>query len=144
MPSSGIIDLAIGLIFVFAVAAALSSFVTELISRLMGLRAAYLLSGLRELVDGGKASTDLSQAQKDYKALQGIIKGRTAATAGSPPPKPRLRSLLRGLPQTPKPLAETAAATVPSVTGALLSSPILANQGIAGQFPSRKLTLGGC
>ena len=100
MPSSGIIDLAIGLVFVFAVAAALSSFVTELISRLIGLRAAYLLSGLRELVDGGTASTDLSQAKKDYKDVQDIIKGRMAPPAGSTPPKPRLRSLpLQSLPR---------------------------------------------
>jgi large-conductance mechanosensitive channel len=38
MPSSGIIDLAIGLIFVFAVTAALSSAVTELVARLLGLQ----------------------------------------------------------------------------------------------------------
>ncbi len=146
MPSSGIIDLAIGLVFVFAVAAALSSFVTELISRLIGLRAAYLLSGLRELVDGGTASTDLSQAKKDYKDVQDIIKERMAPPAGSTPPKPPPAQPSpaeppAGLSQTPEPLAETAPVKVPSVTGALLSSPILANQGVAGQCPSRKLTL---
>ncbi len=51
MPSSGIIDLVIGLTFVFGVTAALASAVTELISRWLGLRGAYLLTGLRELVD---------------------------------------------------------------------------------------------
>jgi hypothetical protein len=146
VPSSGIIDLAIGLVFVFAVAAALSSFVTELITRLIGLRAAYLLSGLRELVDGGTASTDLSQAKEDYKNVQDIIKGRIPPPAGSPPPEPSPAQPSpaeppAGLRPTPEPLAETAPAKVPSVTGALLSSPILANQGVAGQCMSRKLTL---
>ena len=57
MLSSPIIDLAIGLTFVFGVTAALASFVTELIARLLGLRGAYLLSGLRELVDDGVSKT---------------------------------------------------------------------------------------
>ena len=147
MPSSGIIDLAIGLTFVFAVAAALASFVTELIARFIGLRGAYLLSGLRELIDGGKASTDLSKAEKDYKDVQDIIRSRTVSPAGPPPAEsppaesPPAEAPPAESPQTLKPRAETAPAETPSVTGALLSSPILSNQGIAGQFPSRKLTL---
>ena len=52
MLSSGIIDLAIGLAFVFGVTAALASVITELISRFLGLSGAYLLKGLRELLDG--------------------------------------------------------------------------------------------
>ena len=119
MPSSGIIDLAIGLTFVFGVAAALASVVTEFIARFIGLRGAYLLSGLRELVDGGEASTDLGQAEQDYKNMQGII-GRGMAAPAEPPPAP----------------AET-----PSATGALLGGPILRSQGMAGQIMSRKLTL---
>ena len=119
VPSSGIIDLAIGLTFVFGVTAALASVATEFIARLIGLRGAYLLSGLRELLDGGEASTDLGQAEQDYKNMQGII-GRRMVTPAEPPPAP----------------AET-----PSATGALLGSPILRNQGMAGQITSRKLTL---
>ena len=119
VPSSGIIDLAIGLTFVFGVTAALASVATELIARLIGLRGAYLLSGLRELLDGGEASTDLGQAEQDYKNMQGII-GRGMENPAEPPPAP----------------AET-----PSATGALLGSPILRNQGMAGQITSRKLTL---
>ena len=119
VPSSGIIDLAIGLTFVFGVTAALASVATELIARLIGLRGAYLLSGLRELLDGGEASTDLGQAEQDYKNMQGII-GRRMVTPAEPPPAP----------------AET-----PSATGAVLGSPILRNQGMAGQITSRKLTL---
>jgi hypothetical protein len=119
VPSSGIIDLAIGLTFVFGVTAALASIATELIARLIGLRAAYLLSGLRELVDSGAASMDLSQAERDYKNVQEMIQ-RGMANPAEPAPPP----------------AET-----PSAAGALLGGPILRNQGMAGQVTGRKLTL---
>ena len=76
VPSSGIIDLAIGLTFVFGVTAALASVATELIARLIGLRGAYLLSGLRELLDGGEASMDLGQAEQDYKNHAGHNRAR--------------------------------------------------------------------
>ena len=49
--SSGIIDLAIGIAFVFGITAALGSVVTEMIARFLGLRGVYLLTGLRELLD---------------------------------------------------------------------------------------------
>ncbi len=44
MPDSGIVDLGLGLAFVFGVTAAIGSVATELIARLLGLRGAYLLS----------------------------------------------------------------------------------------------------
>jgi hypothetical protein len=117
MPSSAIIDLAIGLIFVFGVTAALASVFTELVSRFIGLRGAYLLTGLRELVDGAGASTDLGKAGTDYRDMQSLMRHSTASRAGSPP------------------------APVPSVTGALLGGPILSRQGMVGQINSRKLTI---
>ena len=43
MPSSRIIDLVIGLAFVFSITAALASVLTELIARALGLRGAALL-----------------------------------------------------------------------------------------------------
>ena len=115
MPSSGIIDLAIGLTFVFGVTAALSSMVTELISRFLGLRGAYLLSGLRALVDDGKLDTELSQAGADYADVKKMM----ADPAASPTN-----------PENP-----------PSATGALLGGPILSSQGMTGQISSRRLTL---
>ena len=115
MPSSGIIDLAIGLTFVFGVTAALSSMVTELISRFLGLRGAYLLSGLRALVDDGEASTDLSQAGADYADVKKMMMDPAASPRD---------------PDNP-----------PSATGALLGGPILSSQGMAGQISSRQLTL---
>jgi hypothetical protein len=122
MPSSGVIDLAIGLVFVFGVTAALASMVTELISRFLGLRAAYLLSGLRALVDDGEVSTDLSQARNAYEDVRGIMD----------PPAPPQDPGQQPPPQDPG---------KPSATGALLGSPILRSQGMAGQISSRNLTL---
>jgi hypothetical protein len=129
--SSGIIDLAIGLTFVFAVTAALSSAVTELIARFLGLRGAYLLTGLRELVDGGGVSTDLGNADTAYKDVQDMVR-RGTARAEQPPTTTQ--------PEQP---ASTTAAPAPlmSATAALLGGPILGNQGMAGQIWTRKLTL---
>jgi hypothetical protein len=115
--SSGIIDLAVGLIFVFGVTAALASAITELITRFTGLRGAYLLQGLRELVDSGQVTTDLSKAEAAYDNVKTLMLRRPS------------------LPAAP------AAAPPESALGALLGGPILANQGMAGQIESRKLTL---
>jgi hypothetical protein len=115
MPSSAIIDLAIGLIFVFGVTAALASVFTELVSRFIGLRGGYLLTGLRELVDGGRTTTDLSNAKNDYKAMQGMVQNGTAGQADP--------------------------ATLP-VAGALLGGPILGSQGMVGQIKDRSLRIG--
>ena len=119
MPSSGIIDLVIGLIFVFGVTAALGSAVTELIARLLGLRGAYLLIGLRELVDGGQVTTDLGQATQVYKDIQNMVRSGPAPEASAP----------------------EASAQAISATAALLGSPILSSQGMTGQITSRALTL---
>ncbi len=48
-----ILQTAIGLVFIFATIAALVSVITESVSRYIGLRAEYLLRGLRTLLDGG-------------------------------------------------------------------------------------------
>jgi hypothetical protein len=106
---------------VFGVTAALASVVTELFSRFIGLRGAYLLSGLRELVDTGGPNTDLSNAETDYENMQNLIRGGADAPA-------------------PQPDGQTAPAT-PSVTGALLGGPILGSQGMVGQIKGRPLTI---
>ena len=138
--SSPIIDLAIGLTFVFGVTAALASFVTELISRLLGLRGAYLLSGLRELIDDGVSKTDLTDVAGDYKAIRGLLE------TSSPPATDATE-----LPTVPPPAAEQASEHAPdqpppprkaSMTAAVLGGPLLSSQGVAGQLSSRKLTLG--
>jgi hypothetical protein len=112
MLSSGIIDLAIGLAFIFGVTAAISSVITEMIARLIGLRGAYLLLGLRELLDSKGTSIDLSGAEEDYKNARKIMARNRDA---SKPP--------------------------PSATGAILGSPILRSQGMSGKIMSRDLKL---
>ena len=81
VPSSGLIDLAIGMVFVFGVTAVLASVFTEAIARLVGLRGGYLLTGLRELVDSGAGSTNLREVETDYQSMQNLLRG-------SPPPSP--------------------------------------------------------
>ncbi len=81
MLSSGIFDLALGIIFVFGVIAAISSVATELIARFLGLRGAYLLLGLRELVDSNGTTVDLSDAADDFRNLRTLMNG-----ASAPPP----------------------------------------------------------
>lgn len=132
VPSSGIIDLAIGLTFVFGVTAALSSMVTELISRFLGLRGAYLLSGLRALVDNGEVDTDLSQAGVDYADVKKMMMAPAAAPKDSEnaaAPKDQDNGAAR---KDQEKL---------SATGALLGGPILSSQGMVGQISSRNLTL---
>jgi hypothetical protein len=100
------------MVFVFGVTAALASVFTEAAARLVGLRGAYLLTGLRELVDSGVAgNTDLTEVERDYRGMRNLMQG-------GPPPSP-----------------------LPSATGALLGGPILNNQGVVGQMASRQLTL---
>jgi hypothetical protein len=141
MLGSGIINVAIGLAFIFGATAALSSVFTELIARFLGLRGAYLLRGLRELLDSGAMETDLTKAEDDYTAWQEIMKGNsaTAVAAGG-----------TGATAGETTTAQTAAgdataaqnlAKVPSATGALLGSPIMRSQGMAGDISSRALIL---
>ena len=132
MLSSPIIDLAIGLVFVFGVAAALASFVTELITRFIGLRGAYLLTGLRELVDSGSVSTDLNHVEDDYAAITNLVESKTAPDAKPTTAEPTIAAATSPVPK-PSP--------VPSATGALLGGPILGSQGVAGQINGRKLTM---
>ena len=152
MLSSPIIDLAIGLTFVFGVTAALASFVTELISRILGLRGAYLLSGLRELVDDGVSSTDLTNVAGDYKAIRDLMQPTsplgtdTTQLPPVPPPAARRPPDQQQAPDQPpaaqQPPDQPPAQRKASVTAALLGGPVLNSQGVAGQLSSRKLTLG--
>ena len=91
MLGSGIIDVAIGLAFVFGVTAALSSVFTELIARFLGLRGAFLLSGLRELLDGTGGQTPgtggqtaLKDAIKNYDAMKDLMQPPARAAIDLP------------------------------------------------------------
>src|SRR5512142_1867634 len=112
MLSSGIIDLAIGMAFIFGATAGLASVITELIARFLGLRGAYLLLGLRELLDSKDTAVVLGTAEADFG---------------------NARKLVTGVPGThPEP---------PSATGVLLGSPILGSQGMVGTMAARDLTV---
>lgn len=132
MLSSPIIDLAIGLTFVFGVTAALASLLTEFIARFLGLRGAYLLSGLRELVDDAKSSTNLTYVVQDYQAMRKMM------MPDSPPATEATKLPSVRPPET----AKSSQSWQASMTAALLGGPILGNQGVAGQLSTRKLTLG--
>src|SRR5262245_52437827 len=84
MLGSGIIEVAIGLAFVFGVTAALSSVFTELIARFLGLRGEYLLRGLRELLDGADGQTALSDAIRNYEEMKGLVEGPAPGAGGGP------------------------------------------------------------
>jgi hypothetical protein len=139
MPSSGTVDLAIGLVFVFGVTAALSSAVTELIARFLGLRGAYLLSGLRELVDSGDQVLDLTRVKTDYTDMRAMIQNRM-----QPPEVAQTDETSPGAStaQSQAPQASSATqAQAPPATAALLGGPILGSQGMAGQISDRNLVL---
>jgi hypothetical protein len=124
MLGSGIIDLAIGLVFTFGATAALVSVITELVARFLGLRGVYLLRGLRELLDGTAGQTALRDAISNYDEMKRLVEGRApgaSATSGeaATPHQPGTRS----------------------ATGALLGSPILSSQGMIGEISSRDLTV---
>src|ERR1043165_261652 len=102
MLSSGIIDLAIGLAFIFGVTAALASVITEMIARFLGLRGAYLLIGLRELLDSKDTPVALGNARTDFDNMSALIEGATGVHQPS------------------------------SATSTLLGSPILRSQGMTG------------
>jgi nucleoid-associated protein YgaU len=170
MLGSGIIDIAIGLAFVFGVTAALSSVFTELIARFLGLRGAYLLSGLRELLDGtggqtpGTGSqTALKDSIKNYEAMKDLMQPPVRAAAGRAKPVAPAAAPAAAAPAAvaqaaaAAPAAAAPAATAPaaaaeedtapdepatrSATGALLGSPILRSQGMVGEISTRDLTL---
>jgi hypothetical protein len=142
MLSSGIIDLAIGIIFVFGATAAIASVVTEAISRFLGLRGAYLLLGLRELLDGNDTVIKLDDAKTDFDALRTLINH-------APAPPPDGAPARAAVPSPDAPARDAPAAQDPAVgqetpksaTGALLGSPILRNQGMPGQITTRPLML---
>src|SRR5437763_6843628 len=83
MLNSGIIDLAIGMAFIFAATAGLASVITEIVARLLGLRGAYLLLGLRELLDSKSTPVVLGHAETDFGNDRKLVTG-----ASGPHPEP--------------------------------------------------------
>jgi len=122
MLSSGIIDLAIGLAFIFGATAGLASVITEMIARFLGLRGAYLLAGLRELVDSAGKSVVLDNAATDVEKAVGIATGSAGAHPTGDP---------------------AAGVPLPSATRVLLSNPMMGSQGVVGTITAKGLTVEG-
>ena len=129
MLGSGIIDVAIGLAFVFGVTAALSSVFTELIARFLGLRGAFLLSGLRELLDGTGGQTPgtggqtaLKDVIKNYDAMKGLMQPPARAKTAAAKPAAPATTAAAAAPAAP---ATTAAAATPAAdaTAAAAAAP---------------------
>jgi hypothetical protein len=137
MLNSGIIDLAIGIVFIFGVTAALCSVLTELIARFLGLRGTYLLIGLHELLDGDNAETDLTRAIADYSSVKSIMPRRVLVTVGAETPPAPAVTVTPDLAIVPA--APVAWPGPQSATGVLLGSPILRSQGMTGLIDNRLL-----
>jgi hypothetical protein len=129
---SPVIEVAIGLVLAFALVAGLSSVITELVARFLGLRARFLLLGLRELLDAEDVATvELQRAEQAFESFP------------APPPAPG--SDAGSSPTATGPADDQGAAPSPgnrsSVTEALLGAPIIRSQGMSGSVTSRPVTI---
>jgi hypothetical protein len=114
-----IVGVAIGLVFVFAVLAALTSALTEAVARFLGLRGDFLLRGIRALVDG----------QVDGPPKREVVARIEPAT---PPATPAVR----GATATGQPNSEPR-----SLMDDLLRNALFASQGQQGLMPSNTAML---
>lgn len=87
-------DVAVGLVFVFAVLAAMTSALTEFVASILGLRARYLLQGLRSLLDGDEAATPTPAAAAAVTAPSVASSVSTTATPATPGPGEMLSNAL--------------------------------------------------
>lgn len=147
MTDTGIIDLAVGLVLVFGATTALASAATEAVARFLGLRGAFLLRGLYELLDGSQESTDLGAVENSYHALRRFIIRQRATNARAAVDAMRntgqlqeaagaaeatQAELAQPMDRSPAAAASPGSA-VPPATSALLGSPILRSRGMAAQ-----------
>jgi hypothetical protein len=147
MTDTGIITLAVGLVIVFGATTALASAATEAVARFLGLRGAFLLRGLYELLDGSQKSNDLGTTEDSYHALRRFIIRQRATNARSAanaePDNGQLQEAAREaeavlaeftqLTDRSPAAAANPGSAVPSATSALLGSPILRSRGMAAQ-----------
>ncbi|NHC47607.1 hypothetical protein [Motilibacter aurantiacus] len=128
-----LLDVAVGLVFVYAVAAAVTTIVTEGIARFLGLRARFLLLGIRTLVDGRAAAAPAAPAPAD--AFRGFREGIEHALPCAPPPgSPEALDNTEALAEPAPAVTSDEDAALRQVSVALLGSPLLRNQGQKGQL----------
>jgi hypothetical protein len=157
MSDSLVVDVAIGLVFTFAVFAALTSALTELIARFLGLRGDYLLRGLRALVDGDDTASDAPAAADPSKVEPGALWGNlggdvaratlaattaantatAAAMSGAQPSgaQPTAQPTARAAERAAEPGRAGVTAT-PPVSDLLLRNALLGSQGMKNLVPA--------
>jgi hypothetical protein len=118
--NSLIVGVAIGLVFLFALFAALTSMLTEAVARFLGLRGAFLLRGIRALVDGQTSGMPQVSALGRIWALGPAGGGAAEAV---PPPVGAADTTAAGGPPPP-------------LTDRLLANALLASQGQQALLPS--------
>lgn len=147
---SRLIDVALGLVLVFAVVASLSAVTTEFIARFLGLRARFLLLGLRELLDGRGVTTvrlvqARSAAEKFQQAVRAVAAPDSPAEALAVPVAaaagPAVAQPAPPEAQPAPPEAQPAPPEVRSATAAMLGTTVLRTQGIPGSVTTRLLEI---
>lgn len=125
MDGSPVLSVVTGLVFVFAVTAAIASVITETISWLLALRAKFLLEGIKSLVDGDDSTgvINFKVVHDNYLAFCQVLH------PGSTPTSPS--STTANASSTPPNGASTPTNATSTPTGALLGGPILGNLGLA-------------
>ena len=117
MLGSPLLGTAVGLVLLFAATALLCSGITETLSNVLQLRAKYLLTGMRTLLDGPETAADDRTPKKRKDTLHDRVK------------KPALTQKARGEVYRPSAQPAPGAATPPAVsdpvTTALWTSPLL-------------------
>jgi hypothetical protein len=106
--NSLIVGVAIGLVFSFAVLAAVTSIITEGVARYLGLRAEYLLRGLRTMLDGGG----------EFRIWPFPEKQRMGET-----PRAAATAMNTARPVMVNPAAQTATLEAPTATPTVMTNP---------------------
>jgi hypothetical protein len=130
VPDSLVVDVALGLVLTFATLAALTSALTESVSRFLGLRGDYLLRGLRALVDGqDKPAPVATSGQPTDVApvtLWGTLGGQAAHNSMTAPPA-----------GTETDGADGNTATAPPASELFLRNALLGSQGVKNLVPQQ-------
>jgi len=131
-----VIDVAIGLVFTFAVLAALTSALTEAVSRFVGLRGDYLLRGFRALVDGEDKPAGVATSAQPRDMTPVALWGTLGGDAG---PSKMAASASDAQPQAARTTtdpARTETSAAPLASRLLLSNALLGNQGMKKLMPA--------
>jgi hypothetical protein len=88
-----VLNTAIGLVFVFATFALLTSTITESVARWLGLRGEYLLRGIRTLTDGG-GDFKLPELRGTWEFVRRLVRRPAPPEPSAKDPRPIITKLL--------------------------------------------------